>query len=110
MIILYMKREAMASTKAITGERVYQLKICLKYDDAIWRRVLVDADTRLWRIHDIIQVVMGCGNYHMHMFRVKGRSYGDPTPQLDFEDENDFTLGELLPRARQKMEYEYDFG
>ncbi|MGH9822476.1 MAG: plasmid pRiA4b ORF-3 family protein, partial [Blastocatellia bacterium] len=84
--------------------------IRLKYEPTIWRRVLLEGDTSLYILHHIIQATMGWENCHMHQFMVGGRYYGEPDGNLDFEDEGEVTISDLLPRARQKMDYEYDFG
>ena len=50
---------------------LYQLKITLMYSDpAIWRRIVVPADIRLNRLHDVIQRTMPWTNSHMHQFIV----------------------------------------
>ena len=100
----------MATAKVQPGREVYQLMIRLKYEPTIWRRVVLEGDTSLYILHHIIQIVMGWGNYHMHQFTANRRCYGDPEGDLDFEDEGKATLAGLLPRVRQKMDYEYDFG
>jgi len=42
-----------------TAVPLYQLKITLKWSKPpIWRRVLIRADMRLDRLHDVIQLVM----------------------------------------------------
>jgi len=49
---------------------VYQLKISLNHiRPQIWRRILVQGIMHLGRLHDVIQVVMGWKDYHMHHFR-----------------------------------------
>jgi len=93
--------------------RVLQLKVTL--DDVappIWRRFLVDGDDDLARLHEVLQVVMGWTDSHLHMFVAKGRSYGEPDP--DFDDdvipENGVRIDTLLRRKGDALRYEYDFG
>jgi hypothetical protein len=101
-------------TRQPTGPSlVYQLKITLRRSKPpIWRRVLVPADTPLDLLHIILQRVMGWTDSHMHDFLIGGDYYGDPTADnvLGFKNECLFTLEGLVPKARQKFLYEYDFG
>lgn len=94
----------------------YQLKITLKWSrPAIWRRVVVRADMRLDRLHDVIQIVMGWTNSHLHQF-ILGRSfYGEPDPEFadlgtQTLNEKRYTVADLAPAAKTKFIYEYDFG
>ena len=71
------------------GTPLYQLKITLKYSQpAIWRRIVVPANFKLDRLHDVIQRVMPWTNSHMHHFMVGapyGRGctfYGRPNPEF----------------------------
>ncbi len=92
---------------------VYQLKVTLKDSKPpIWRRLQVSADTKLSRLHWILQEAMGWTNSHMHQFIVGRTYYGEPDPDLDFvvEDERKITLGQAAPGAKKKFVYEYDFG
>jgi len=92
---------------------VFQLKITLKGSKpAIWRRLQVK-DCKLSRLHDIIQVVMGWENCHLHRFDIDGRQFTRLDPELDrdldAEDADDYLLSELL-QEKSKFRYEYDFG
>src|SRR3990172_9138951 len=62
------------------GEKsVYQLKVTL--DDSkppIWRRILVAENTTLYSLHDILQIVMGWTDSHLHMFTIERQIYGNP--------------------------------
>ena len=41
---------------------IYQIKISLEHiKPRIWRRVLVAGDTKLGKLHAIVQAAMGCG-------------------------------------------------
>ena len=97
------------------GVPLYQLKITLQWSDpAIWRQVVVRADLRLDRLHQVIQQVMPWTNSHLHQFIVGRTYYGVPDLEagLDFEtlDERRHTVAELAPAAKKKFIYEYDFG
>ena len=54
---------------------IYQLKLTLiDSQPPIWRRVQVESDATLDRLHDVLQIVMGWTNSHMHGFRVPQRT------------------------------------
>jgi tetratricopeptide (TPR) repeat protein len=60
----------------LRADAVYQLKVTLRGSrPPIWRRLLVRADTRLSRLHEILQVAMGWPDDHLHQFR--GRRSAD---------------------------------
>lgn len=91
---------------------VYQLKATLRHvRPPVWRRILVPADTKLPKLHRILQVVMGWHDSHMHAFRFKGEQYGlsgRDFPDM-FKSERNVRLDQIAgPRAR--FVYEYDFG
>lgn len=99
------KREATA---------VFQLKITLAgVEPPIWRRVLVPADIRLGKLHDVIQRAMGWTDSHLHQYTVGDRRFSDPRcdddGELEFEDERKVTLDRLVGTG-QALKYEYDFG
>jgi hypothetical protein len=64
------------------GTPILQLKISLvgASKPPVWRRVLVPANMRLNRLHDVIQAAMGWDGYHMHAFTAGGVDYGLPDP------------------------------
>lgn len=97
---------------ADTKLTVFQLKISLVgvAKPAVWRRVLVPADVRLDRLHEVVQAVMGWENCHMHVFTNGSAEYGLPDPELRHRDESRTTLNQLLERAGDRVRYTYDFG
>ena len=77
--------------------QIYQIKVTL--DDThppIWRRILVPGNTTLLKLHDILQIVMGWEDYHLHMYTLEGIIYGDPADDeygdLGTEDEANYIL------------------
>ncbi len=94
---------------------VYQIKVTL--DDThppVWRRILVSGNTTLLKLHDILQIVMGWEDYHLHMFNFEGLIYGDPADDeygdLGTLDEVAYKLNRIIHREGQRFKYEYDFG
>jgi hypothetical protein len=60
-------------------KEILQLKIVLMdTEPAIWRRIQVPGRLRLKKLHEIIQVVMGWQNSHLHQFIVGDKRYSDP--------------------------------
>jgi hypothetical protein len=95
--------------------QIYQIKVTL--DDThppIWRRIQVPSDTTLLKLHDILQIVMGWDDYHLHMFTIEGSIYGDPADDeygdLGTIDEANHKLNQVIYREGQRLSYEYDFG
>jgi hypothetical protein len=61
-----------------TGD-VYQLHIRLAYiEPPIWRRIVVSGQVTLFRLHRMLQVVMGWENYHLHQFIAGAIRYEEP--------------------------------
>ena len=92
---------------------IYTLRVELQHiQPLIWRRVHVPTDIPLPRLHDVLQVVMGWTDSHLHSFRIGARGY---TNSEDFVDlnmlaEKGHNLGALLGDTVREFEYEYDFG
>ncbi|WP_428278290.1 plasmid pRiA4b ORF-3 family protein [Candidatus Palauibacter sp.] len=64
--------------------RTYQLRVALTgAKPPIWRRFLVSPTTSLAELHDVLQIVMGWDNYHLHHFRQGERRYAPPSPWDD---------------------------
>lgn len=101
-----------------TAQQIYQLKVTLKGSKPpIWRRFLVGKSITLPELHQVLQVVMGWENYHLHQFTAGGRDYGVPDPDAGWNDTEDETgddtgvrLDRLLVKEKDSMHYEYDFG
>jgi hypothetical protein len=93
---------------------IYQLKVTLKGSrPPIWRRVLVPGDIRLSDLHDVLQVVMGWHDYHLHVFTAGGESYGALDPDYGLEDtidERRVPLSRIAKTPGSRILYEYDFG
>jgi len=58
------------------SERMYLLKIrLLDIEPEIWRRFVVPASITLDRLHDVIQIVMGWTDSHLHEFKIGKKRY-----------------------------------
>ncbi len=72
-------------------------------------------DATLYRLHRILQVVMGWKDYHLYQFEVCGLLYGDPHPEYeDFEiemrDARRIKVGQAMGGEQASTVYTYDFG
>jgi len=92
--------------------QILQLKITLEgISPKIWRRFLVKDNLTFQKLHEIIQIVMGWGNYHLYAFCVGKEKIGLPDPHFDNKQLNakKIKIKDKLS-AKQKFGYVYDFG
>ena len=93
-------------------ERLYLLKIrLLEIEPEIWRHFVVPADITLDRLHDVIQIVMGWTDSHLHEFTIGNKRY------MEYPESNDdglecgrYRLGDLIKQKGRTFNYLYDFG
>jgi hypothetical protein len=100
---------------ATKPNQIYQLKVSLDgIHPPIWRRIQVSGNTSLLKLHDILQIVMGWEDYHLHMYTIQGSIYGNPADdefgELGTIDEARVKLRQVIFREGQRLSYEYDFG
>jgi len=93
----------------------YQIKVVLcDTKPAIWRRVQVPGDISLFHLHNVLQVVMGWTNSHLHQFRNEENVYGFPADPEFYAsgdlDERKYTVADIAPCEKSRFLYEYDFG
>lgn len=97
-----------------TEPTIYQLKITLNGSKPpIWRRVQVPKSITLAKLHRVMQIVMGWQDYHLHQFIIDGVYYGIPDPDFDeppIRSEKSVKLERVVPGAKTRFVYEYDFG
>ena len=94
---------------------IYQLKVTLSgARPPIWRRILVPSSINLGDLHEVLQIVMGWSNYHLHQFIAGPMTFGVPDDEFgdDFEteDEMEYELSQVLRKEKDSLTYEYDFG
>ena len=95
--------------------QVYQIKVTLNdTHPPIWRRLLAPGDATLRKLHDILQIVMGWRDSHLHQFKIGGEVYGateyDEGGELGLLPEQRYRLSQVVPEPRAQFQYEYDFG
>lgn len=93
---------------------VLQLKITLAdTTPPIWRRVLVDSNSTLDHLHEVIQAAFGWWSYHLHEFEVGRNRYGIPDLDENWgeppRDERRTRLDAIASEG-SSFRYTYDFG
>lgn len=99
-----------------TSSKILTIKITLRESQPkIWRRFQIADDMTLGKLHDVIQIVMGWQDCHLHEFEQGKKTYRKPYPDEDDYgtpsiNEDQVSVGELLRRKKQKLIYNYDMG
>ena len=93
-------------------ERSYLMKIrLLNIEPEIWRRFVVPASITLDRLHDVIQIVMGWTDSHLHEIMIGKKRYTDyPESKEDGIESGKYRLGDLIKQKGRTFGYLYDFG
>lgn len=91
---------------------VFELKITLlETKPPVWRRFCVPGEITLDRLHDVIQIVMGWDDCHLHLFKIGGKAYSEePEEEWEGAEERHHGLCDLVTSARKHFDYKYDFG
>lgn len=85
----------------------------LGIEPPIWRRMIVDGDTSLGKLHHYLQAAMGWTDSHLHEFRIGEKLYGnlkhDADGELGHLDERKVILKRYFDEGSEFI-YQYDFG
>lgn len=104
----------MAAARKRAAPKLYELHVELEdIEPLIWRRILVPGSIKLPKLHDLLQLVMGWSDSHLHSFEVGHKTYSlahDEMEDLHILDEQKYTLGRILGESVREFVYEYDFG
>jgi Plasmid pRiA4b ORF-3-like protein len=90
-----------------------QLKLTLTdVRPPVWRRLLVNNQMSLKRLHESIQAVAGWNGVHLHEFVIAETRYGQPAPRevVPVQNEALFRLHSLPLAKGTSFTYVYDFG
>jgi hypothetical protein len=84
-------------------------------DPEIWRRFRLTGEMTLFDLHNVIQIVMGWTDSHLHDFEIKGKRYSHRSQDDDFYDEppideENVLVGKVVKQRGQKFLYVYDMG
>jgi Plasmid pRiA4b ORF-3-like protein len=83
----------------------------LDVDPAIWRRIEVPASMTLEGLHDVVQILMGWADYHLHHFQFGDVMYGVPAPDdREMNDGRKVKLWTVLDDGERVFLYLYDYG
>ena len=96
----------------VDQSKIYQLRIILKnVSPLIWRKILVADSTSIADLHDILQIILQWGDYHLNQFIIHGKSYGVyHDGGMSFSDNpRCVTLKDFRFRLNEKFQYEYNF-
>ena len=92
---------------------LYEIKVQLReIEPPIWRVLRLPSRTTLARLHKVLQRAMGWKDYHLYLFEVEGKRYGEPSTEWDIEvlDSRKMTLEKIFSGGRTSFLYEYDLG
>lgn len=97
---------------------VHELEITLcEIEPRVWRRFAVRSNITLTKLHDIVQVVMGWMDSHLHQFVTPDEThyaplspYGDPDWDERVSNSGKARVQDVLPVKGAQLVYQYDFG
>jgi len=92
--------------------KIYQLRIYIRrISPLIWRRILVRSDSTIADLHYTLQLAFGWTDYHLHQFKIRGKSYGIAyAGGISFSDDpHKTTLEGFCFRPKERFVYEYNF-
>lgn len=95
------------------GANLYRIKVTLQeIHPPIWRRLELEGNTSLYKLHQVIQAAFGWTDSHLHQFIVAGEFFGESVPEADFELRSGrrFKVEQAAPEVGDTFFYEYDFG
>src|SRR5438093_2459315 len=93
--------------------RAYRLKVTLEdVRPPIWRRFTVRDDITLVKLHELLQIIMGWTDSHLHEFIAGGTRLSRPELELPSpqRDESRVRLRDVLRKPSDHLVYKYDFG
>ena len=95
-----------------TAKSIYQIKVTLlNIDPPVWRRLQVAGDTKLGKLHSILQDAMGWFDSHLHEFRIGNDVYGENFPESPFDVKSERNVRlDKVAREGGVLIYMYDFG
>lgn len=91
---------------------IYRIRVSLCHiNPPIWRQIEIVADTKLGKLHRILQIAMGWSDSHLHAFRIGDVTYSAPHPEnaSDMLSERNVRFSQVVREDRELI-YEYDFG
>ncbi len=100
------------NNEIIPEVKIYQIRVYIRQiSPLIWRRFLVRSDSTIADLHHTLQLVFGWGNFHLHQFLIRGKSYGIAyAGGISFSDNpHKVTLEQFNFGSNERFVYEYNF-
>jgi hypothetical protein len=97
---------------SVSSLAIYQLRVVLHgVSPLVWRRQLEASDTRLAKLHEILQHALDWSGEHLDRFLIHGAAYGVPClGGIVFrEDARRVSLSRFRLHCGERFRYEYDF-
>ncbi|PCJ50143.1 MAG: hypothetical protein COA73_18545 [Candidatus Hydrogenedentota bacterium] len=97
-------------------QKIFTLRIALcDSKPEIWRRFQIRDDMTLGKLHDVIQIVMGWDDSHLHEFEDGKQCYSKILPDEESFgespiNEDEIVVEQILNRKKKKLMYNYDMG
>jgi|SRR5665213_2449589 hypothetical protein len=91
---------------------LYQLRVVLRdVSPLVWRRLLINSETSLAQLHELLLLTFGWSGEHLHLFHIHGRGYGvSQYGGIAFsEDARCVRLSRFRLHHGEWFRYEYDF-
>jgi hypothetical protein len=89
---------------------VFKVKL-LDIKPIIWRRFQVPGPISLYKLHKILQVVMGWDDYHLYEFLIGQERFSESDPEYpEIKNARRIKLCNILTTVKTKLIYTYDFG
>ena len=112
-LLLSLGKEPRKKWGTLMPSALLELKLTLVgVKPPVWRQLLVTNQISLKRLHDMLQVVAGWDDRHLHEFVIDKQRYGPPAPHevVPVENEALFRLHSLPLKDDTTFSYVYDFG
>ena len=93
--------------------KIFQFKVSLDHvEPPVWRRFVISSDATFGELSDVIQIVMGWTNLHLHEFFLGAEHIGmkDEDSPAEVKNENRIRLSSKFKTEKMHFRYLYDFG
>ena len=103
------------NSRVKTQSHIYELRVTLQeIRPPVWRLIQVPSTSPLCCLHDVLQVVMGWTDSHLHQFEKDGKCWGVPEHfedgDIDILDERRTKISDVLKEQGDSVLYVYDLG
>ena len=106
------KKEKSEESPVYKRRKIFKFKVSLgRLRPEIWREFQVESSITLKRFAEIVLIVMGWENKHLHKIDINGRQFGLPSKDSNyqFEDESKVSLDDFKIQELSVFVLTYDF-